>query len=388
MSIRLYSCVAFPCLLVLTGCGGSALFSSKRYRIVKTPVASLVLPPLRDVKQSGARYVVEISRNAKLAPPAKSGEACTLKQPPFELDADRKGWKLTMPLINSWPPPQVHSDTRLSANAFDDFSVLVDRSCVTPQQAPKLQRAVRESLPSTPGDSARYLTGMRLDEGSIDLQPGMRLKMETALFRNNSTSLSDYIGTRVSITKVIAGPDNNTVFQAEPSSAASLAAEEQTALLQAARFRYYRLFLLTLYVQSDVERAALIVGSNDIQALAQVLGQVREQPSSPCEHLATIQPSMFCKAYPPSTSVSVEVSVSLNGESRYIPAGSSIRSIFTPIKPPDLDTFLGQLRIFRMYAGTDFPVDFSADPPAVMDLTLVNADRVEWGPETASLKPL
>ena len=97
---------------------------------------------------------------------------------------------------------------------------------------------------------------------------------------------------------------------------------------------------------------------------------------------------MFCKAYSPSTSISVEVPVSLNGETRYVPAGSSIRSIFTPMKPPALATFLSQLRIFRRYGGTYFPVDFSADPAAVMDLSLVNADRVEYRPEAASLKPL
>jgi len=278
-----------------------------------------------------------------------------------------------------------------ATGAFENISELALRGCLVEADIIPLKQAVRESLPAPPVDSARYLSGVYLEEGSTDLLPGMRLRIGTAHFANNSTSLKDYLGSTGTTLGVLQDENKNVRFEHRETSGKEYSKEqgaEHSELLQAPALPHYRLLLLTMFVPSEMRRAAVILGGPDAATLGRMAATVAGQSGAPCQSIVRMNGSVFCKAYAQSTSVSAEIPVFLNGTRRYIPAMSSIRDLFVLTKSPQGDAFVKGLRIFRKYSGRYFPIDFRAAEKAVLDLTLVPGDRVEWLPSTASLKIL
>jgi len=383
-------------LLFAIGCASTHGFSRTRYRIVTLKSSSLVLPPLTGLSRQGERLVLRMNRIISLSEKPGGFSNCVISARPFELALRKRGWELFMPTLDSWPEPMSMKGSPpegepTAIGAFENISELARRGCVVEADIVPLKRAVRESLPAPPVDSARHLSGVYLEAGSIDLLPGMRLRIGTAHFANDSTSLKDYIGSTATTLDVQQDEKKNVRFEHRETSGKEYSKEqgtEHSELLQAPALPHYRLLWLTIFVRAEVRRAAVVLGAVDAATLGRTAERVAGQSGVPCQSIVRKNESVFCKAYAESTSVSAEIPVFLNGIRRYILAASSIRSLFAVTKPNEGDAFLKRLRIFRKYSGKYFPIDFRAAEKAVWDLTLVPEDRVEWLPSTASLKIL
>jgi hypothetical protein len=396
MFLRFSNLCLLCSLLLAVGCASSHGFSRTRYRIVSVKSSSLLLPPLTGLSRKGERLVFRVNRTMSLSEKPPSFSHCVISARPFELALRNRRWELLMPTLDSWPEPLSMKGSPpegepTATGAFENISELARRGCLAEADTVPLKRTVRESLPAPPVDSARYLSGVYLEEGSIDLLPGMRLRIGTAHFANNSTSPKDYIGSTGTTLDVLQDEKGNVIFKHRETSGKEYSKEQATEhseLLQAPALPHYRLLWLTIFVRTEMRRAAVVLGGADAASLGRTAETIAGETGAPCNSIVRKNESVFCKAFAASTSVSAQIPVFLNRTRRYILAASSIRNLFALTKPDDGDTFLKRLRLFRKYSGKYFPIDFRAAETAVWDLTLVPEDRVEWLQGTASLKIL
>src|SRR5713226_7496751 len=254
-----YRCLLCSLLFVI-GCGSSHGFSRSRYRLVSVKSSSLLLPPLTGLSRKGERLVFRVDRIISLSEKSRGFSNCVISARPFELALGKRGWELFMPTLDSWPEPMSMKGSPpdgepTATGAFENISELARRGCLVEADIIPLKRAVRESLPAPPVDSARYLSGVYLEEGSIDLLPGMRLRIATAHFANNGTSLKDYIGSTGTTLDVLQDEKKNVRFEHRETSGKEYSKEqgaEHSELLQAPALPHYRLLLLTMFVPTEV----------------------------------------------------------------------------------------------------------------------------------------
>ncbi len=243
-------------------------------------------------------------------------------------------------------------------------------------QSPDLQKT------PFPEIASRYT---RLAGGWVDLRPDMGLRLEKAYFREGALKhdLANYIGTEVA--RYRAGASGRLRLVSAPLSLAERPKEQapvQDLLSRSvANCRYHRFFYQVVFTARGNIRGAVLLGARSAQELERLGPQLLADPESICGDAGD-----RCAIFPEACTASVEIGITVNGQSRPVIWGSTLASVIfeqnlerrrvtgaltAPFNVQDVE-------LQRLHAGRLTPVKIDTGDPAALRLVLLPGDSLNW----------
>jgi hypothetical protein len=130
------------------------------------------------------------------------------------------------------------------------------------------------------------------------------------------------------------------------------------------KFRYYRLYFEILFDRKTDARGSVLLAANTIDELTQLSTQLAN-PETVCA-----AGSAHCTIFPEACSVSVEMSIAVNGKPQFITWGSLLSSVVN--HPPQ------QLEMQRIYRGRLTQVKLNPQDRTQLSLPLLPGDHIIW----------
>lgn len=366
----LAACAFLVVLLEASSCKPPGVGS---YRLEKLGGELVLIPPLYWHESESKRVMVRlpISRGVAILP----RENCSLAGALFKisLHKDSSAWVGTLPSLNEWEK----SVSRGSFHQeFEDFLDQIDdrgdHGCFDPRVGPLLARAVKESVPTLIHETDYYRYGYQLGSGSVDLEPGMRLKIVRAEFDKSAK----FERTRTVSYRVVSDSGGTLGFELEKDGSEPLADLNGDGQMLTARDKgmlYNRLFFSGKDVPPNVSYAAVIVGTRSLRRMNEISRQLRTQPETACPDADT---ETVCVRFQGAVTVSVELPVLINGRQTFVGTGQTLRGFLNDEGLAACETHPKYLRIKREFLNARVPVDFDADKGSILDLTLFSNDRI------------
>jgi len=202
----------------------------------------------------------------------------------------------------------------------------------------------------------------------VELRPGMELRMEMAYYREGSSrrTIADFLGTGTAHYQV---RPNGTLRLVTMQSALKERPNDQPAietLIRSAqtRLRFHRFFYEILLNRKAELRGAVLLGAGSAAELDRLTNQLLSDPAALCSAR-----QQQCTVFPETCTVSLEIEILVNGESRTVLWGSSVSSIAP--RPQ-------QLELMRLDRGRLARVELDAADPNSLRLPLLPGDHVDW----------
>jgi hypothetical protein len=379
--------------LALSGCSARKLGAGHgiSFRLESFRDDALLLPPSIAENQPFDETI-----RVTLAGGIISDSACLAARGPFRLERDKENsssLEISMPSLDQWLGDLEGKDEPESSGEveeLDAFLADVDKlqsvGCF-PKTGP-VRDFILRSLPMRPQESYFTAYGYRLGHSGMDMQPGIRLKVERAYFRAPSRGEDQdgektFLGLSTVYFDVERTNDDKTAFRQSGEilySPASLAGNASSGLRDIDLSRLapeprYRLFFYTYTVAEKRKRAAAIIGAGEIGSLDAVDQQLRTNPEQDCR-IASALGAATCFDFDGLVTLSTQISVVLNGRTRFVEWGVRVKDVLP--KASNLRT-LKTLRLERRFAGnTYYEVRFDPTDSRVLSLVLVGGDRVSW----------
>ncbi len=280
-------------------------------------------------------------------------------------------WNLTLPSWEAW-------QASLTSGAFppefdhflDELGKLETKGCLSGGAGALLERAVRESVPVMVHDTLHYRYNWQQWEGSVDLEPAMRLRVERAEY----TSAGKIAGTSTTYYQVERDSHRAIAFRLlgpKPASIPDDARPDRNLATTVRDMFYARLFLSGAHVPNNLRYTALIIGTRAQTRMEEIAKLLKEHPDAGCPQ----EPLQLakCMIFRGQVTASVELQVSVNGQQVFAGPERSVQSLFDePARP----CALRSLRIERRYLNKYVPVEFSSADDSALGLMLVGGDRI------------
>lgn len=393
-SARLSAFLSLTCF-ILAGCPERKPISSTTpaFHLKSLKESSLVLSPNVPAQQP-LSAPVSFSLAANSEAPA-TPNACVSTQGLFRLERNNSDQKLRvfLPPPDQWLFGSTNSSGADENNIIDSlYSFLAaadqaDRAGCFAASATSAHDYILQNVPTRPSDSLFNAYGYRIERSGVNLKPNLRLKVERAYFSSTEKSVKDYLGVSTVLFDVTTNPDASLKFQqSQPIryNPDSLSQSDQEgsrdlAILNLKPQKYFRVLFYTHQVPTDQNFTAALIGSNDLTRLDEFEQKMRADAGASCsssaakpdEHTSVINDDIQCMEFRGFATVSVQIPVELNGQSKYIDWGTEVDS-FVPAKS------LRTLKIKRLFANTYFPIQFNPADQSILGLTLVGGDHLTW----------
>jgi hypothetical protein len=234
-----------------------------------------------------------------------------------------------------------------------------------------------------PAESLFYVYGHRAERSSVDLKPGMRLKVERAYFRSNEAAeeehtAKNFIGVSTMYFDVELASNAKIRFRqigAIRYSSASLAHKVQDGgrdlgLGGAPQELHYRLLFYTYLVPKEHKLSAAIIGADKASQLDDLDEELRRDPDEACKISARTR-GQACVEFDRFVALTPQIKVELNGKPRFIDWGTRIKDVLSE------DSFKS-LRIQRRFMNSYYDVHFDPQDSNLRSLPLVGGDRLSW----------
>ena len=205
-------------------------------------------------------------------------------------------------------------------------------------------------------------------DGWVDLRPGMQLRIENAYYREGTTqrNIANFLGT--AIVSYQAGSNGMLRRVAAESTLTRQPADQppiEQLLPASARNRaHQRFFFQVLINKRSQHRTAVLLSGTVADELDRLTEQLAGKPEFVCG-----AESMNCTVFPPTSTVSLEIEVVVNGDRRIITWTSQVRSV--AVRPKHLE-------LLRLHAGRRTPVDIDLSDPEALRLPLLPGDHINW----------
>lgn len=280
-------------------------------------------------------------------------------------------WSVTLPSWEAWQTSLASGPFPQEFDRFlDELGKLETKGCLSAGAGALLEQAVRESVPVMVHDSMRYRYDWQEFEGFIDLEPGMRLRIERAEY-NPAGKIA---GTSTTYYQVERDSHRAIAFRLlapKPEHIPDDALPDRN-LASAVRDAYYaRLFLSGAHVPNNSRYTALIVGTRSQTRMEEIAKSLKEHPEAGCPQ--TPGGGANCMIFPGQVTASVELQVSVNGQQVFAGVERSVQSLFDESGHP---CAVSSLRIERKYLNKFVPVQFSSADDSALGLMLVGGDRI------------
>lgn len=258
--------------------------------------------------------------------------------------------------------------------------VLEQRGCLDAASALRVRQLLRETLPMRPQQGLFAMYGHRAGSGAFDLRPGMRLKIVRAHFskpaEQRKSPADGYIGlTTVSYDTAEDAAGWVTLQRSgiafEPETIRATVREVPQDMLRVPTRPVYRFLMQTSYLRSGVKRFAILLGSERVSQMRDMERKLAADPGAACATITAGVAKGVCLSFEGDVTVSPEVQVTVNGASRYVPWGASVRDLLREVKSAS------RVQLQRMWEGKLRRVD-SEDPLALSRTVLTGGDVVTW----------
>lgn len=346
---------------------------SGRYQVRKTDEGPIVLPPpyWEHPATKPVKVQVSVARNSA----SQNSSGCSAASGPFRLfptNGSHPKWNVTLPSFAAWQASISKGDfSQQLAGFLDDLGRVESNGCLPGSTGVLVERAVREGVPVQIHDILYYRYDWQPAEGFVNLEPGMRLKIE----RSELGPGGKIVGARTSTTYYLVGRDSRgaIAFRLTGSGSGSAPIEDsdRTLSTRIQGMPYVRLFLSGDHVPNNLRYTALIIGTHTQEQMTQVEEALRAHPEIGCSQ----QPDqeVACVMFRGSVTVSAELGVTVNGQRDFVGLEAGVQSLFDP---PRSQCALGSLRVERQFLDGRAPIEFGATRDSALDLMLVGGDRV------------
>lgn len=246
-----------------------------------------------------------------------------------------------------------------------------------------IRNFILQSLPMEPPESLFNYYGYRPNRNGLDLNPGMRLKIERAYLRTAKTGEQpqtppDPGGVSFVYFDVESVSNRKIQFRRVGDvrfTPASLRKEFQNngpefELIGIQPEFKYRLVFYTLLVSKEQKLSAAIIGASSASQLDEFDHQLRLRPDGGCKNFVTTA-GVACIEFNGLVTVTCQVRVELNGKSKLIDWGTRVRDL---VPKDSLNSLTIQRKFMNSYRNVRFdPADLS-----ILSLALVAEDRLTW----------
>jgi hypothetical protein len=251
-----------------------------------------------------------------------------------------------------------------------------------------IREFILQSLPMKPPESLFNYYGYRPDRSSLDLKPGMRLKIERAYFGPAKTTeevhaAQNFAGLSTVNFDVESGNDGKIQFRRigdvrfSPASLKGQVQDEsqESELVGIPPEFHYRLVFYTLLVSKEQKLSAAIVGASSASQLDEFDHELRLQPLGGCKNFASAH-EVACVEFSGFVTVTAQIRVELNGKSKLIDWGTRVKDLLAKDS-------LGSLTIQRKFMNSYHELRFDPGDLSVLSLALVGGDRLWWAKGTS-----
>jgi hypothetical protein len=282
-------------------------------------------------------------------------------------------------------------DNRTVEASLDELlagpEVLEQRRCLPTASALQVRQFLRETIPMRPMDGLYSAYGHRPGSGALDLRSGLRLSIQRAHFslppERRKSTIDGYAGITTARYDCVQGAKGRLTFRFAGADYSTDALKQSLAsgfkdlefAKDAAPRLVYRSFFLTHYVRAGIRRSAIIAGASTIEEMRTVERKLRDNPGTSCDSL-TGGTANVCIAFEGDVTVSTEVQIIVNGETRYLPWGITVRMALAQARAPQ--DALKSLELWRLWKGQLRPLEIEGDRSALLNVMLVGGDKIAW----------
>lgn len=216
------------------------------------------------------------------------------------------------------------------------------------------------------GDILRSYNGFEPGHNWIDLEPSMNLRIENAYYEKgaNRRGLSGYLGTEVALySETQAGLElvSLTPMKNRPEWDVPV---DQLITPVRTTLKYQRFFYSIVFSKRDNTHGAVLLAAATREELERLSAQLAE-PETVCT-----PDSAHCTVFREACTVSVEMTVVLNGKPATVYWGSLLSSV---VKWP-----VGHLEMKRLHKGKLAPVQIDGKDEDALRLPLLPGDEIRW----------
>lgn len=341
-----------------------------KYQIRRSEEGLLVIPPPYSQQPPGKPIKLQLSPQQSRVP----ASSCSVESGPFRASIGRGShfkWSVTLPSWESWQASLASGAFPQEFDRFlDELGKIETKGCLSADAGAQLERAVRESVPVMAHDSLRYRYDWQEFEGSIGLEPRMRLRVERAEYN----SAGKIAGTTTTYYQVERDSHRAIAFRLlgpKPENIPDDALPDRNLATTVRDAYCARLFLSGAHVPNNNRYTALIVGTRSQARMEEIAKSLKEHPEAGCPQ--TPGGGASCMIFPGQVTASVELQVSVNGQQVFAGVERSVQGLFdAPARP----CAPRSLRIERRYLNKYFPVEFGSADDSALGLMLVGGDRI------------
>ncbi len=369
---KLVLCWFFLVVAPFTGCNPAQI---GKYRLEKIEGELVILPPPYWNHSHNKKIKIHLPIPTATDRPQK--DPCSVASGLFDLSlvkGSSSEWIGTLPSLHEWQESVTSGSFHQEFEGFlDQIGKLADAGCLPADRAASLAQAVRESVPIRVHETHYYRYDYRLGTGSIDLGPGMRLKIERAEFdafgKFQDTSTVYYRITRDSRRAIRFGLE-----EAHPKRAVGAGLPDRTLAARDAGMFYDRLFFPGKQVPPNLNYAAMVIGTRSLKRLEEITRTIQTRPESGCS--ASAEKDVDCTLFQGSVSVSAEIEVTVNGGRVFVGPEETLRDLLSQMNRTACQRDLRSLRIEREFLNKLTPLKFDSASDSILDLILLGGDRV------------
>lgn len=333
------------------------------------------------------------------SPDASGGTNCFAEEGPFRVELVSKhadSVQITLPSTERWLG-DVNGLAGPDGDAVEALYVFLAKldqleqgGCFRGTDS-SIRDFIMQSLPMKPPESLFSYYGYRPDRSSLDLKPGMRLKIERAYFRPAETTqeahaTQNFAGLSTVNFDVESANDGKIRFRRnrdvrfKPTSLKEQVQDEsqELELTGIPPEFHYRLVFYTLLVSKEQKLSAAVVGASSASQLDEFDHELRLQPVGGCGD-STVTHGVACLEFSGFVTVTSQIKVELNGKSKLIDWGTRVKDLL----PEDS---LMSLKIQREFMNSYRDVRFDPGDLNVLSLALVGGDRLRWSKSASGVR--
>src|SRR5437588_8222324 len=393
--LRMYS-GWLSAVALLAGCSMRRPIASihEGFRLQAVTDSFLLLTPVTPKSNSGSTFQFTIA-GSRLRD--SSAHRCSVKRGDFSLSQAKNNStiQVTLPGPQKWlndlenqlgsPEPQ---GVEALYQTVADIDSLNQEGCFVISGI-TTREALLQSLPMMPSESLFNYYGYLPGRTSLDLKPGMRLRIDRAYF-DSSDGHTDrhnerrFLGVSDVYFDVAPAGDRQIRFKRlgdihyNPTSLARRVQTETRDLdiTLMPRERCFRLLFKTYLVSQDHTRLVAIIGGHQPSQLDALEKQFRAHLHEDCRQAAAAYGAVSHE-YNEAITVSSEIRVELNGIPKFIATGTKVKEVVS-------GGYLESLKIQRRFMNSYYDVYFDPRDSHILSLALVGGDRLRWSMSIAA----
>jgi hypothetical protein len=361
-----------------------------------TASSPFVIPPNLTYSGAGSQFgqiQVSIANVVGQTSGANCGISTNASNTDFSLAWNNQQAVVTVQPTNVWAGAAAkRAQLRTSFDAFRQQLEALEipkqgQPCLKPGGAFLVAQRVAEALPLSLDESLYYRYSFDRVNNYIDLQPGMRLRIEYSSYQLLATSgqsikLNGYAASGVGYYNIVRRTDQRVAFDSFLGQLTAPTPDTATCGLPGAggiidlqiggmARRYYRLFYPSTFTSPDcpgnagINRNVTLIGAD---TLADLANATSKYATGNCAQAASGNQPILCTVFRGRDIVIPELLVRLNFQQSYVPVGTTVRNLVDQFINSSFSTaapLIGFFPFFGLYRQWGPLLDSSFQPTEI-----------------------